>query len=121
MWADAIYNHFWFCCSECNEDVEVLKVKYMYIHTHAYTTALATGNVKMKHVCFRTKCVCFSSAKVGVVFSLSLEIRRKSLLVPKALVLYTPWYTKGFMISCTLCLRRKRYSSVSRPGISTAY
>ena len=45
-------------------------------------TAPATGNVKMKRVCFRTKRVCFSSANVGVVFSLSLETRRKSLLVP---------------------------------------
>ena len=33
----------------------------------------------MKHVCKR---VCFSSANVGVAFSLSLETRRKSLLVP---------------------------------------
>ena len=45
-------------------------------------TAPATGNVKMKHVCFRTKHVCFSSANMGVVFSLSIETRRKSLLVP---------------------------------------
>ena len=39
-------------------------------------TAPATGNVKMKRVCFRTKRVCFSSANVGVVFSLGLKTRR---------------------------------------------
>ena len=48
----------------------------------SFTTAPATGNVKMKRVCFRSKRVCFSSANVGVVFSLCLETRRKSPLVP---------------------------------------
>ena len=54
---------------------------YMYacyvLHQPLYTvyTAPATGNVKMKRVCF-------SSANVGVVFSLGLETRRKSPLVP---------------------------------------
>ena len=32
-------------------------------------TVLATGNVKMKHICFRCKCICFSRANKGVVFS----------------------------------------------------
>ena len=30
-WTDNIYNHFWYCCSECNGDVEVLKVHYTCI------------------------------------------------------------------------------------------
>ena len=84
-------------------------------------TAPATGNVKMKRVCFRSKRVCFSSANVGVVFSLCLETRRKSPLVPCSVY---SWIIHGilkafpFMIFHTLRLRRKRYSSV-RPG--TAY
>ena len=83
---------------------------------HITPTAPATGNVKMKRVCFRTKRVCFSSANVGVVFSLSLETRRKSLLVPCSVY---SWIIHGilkafpFVIFCTLCLRRKRYSSMS--------
>ena len=51
------------------------------------STAPATGNVKMKRVCFRTKRVCFSSANVGMDFSLSLETRRVT--VSQCLVLYT--------------------------------
>ena len=46
------------------------------------STAPATGNIKMKCVCFHSKRVCFSSANVGVVFSLCLETRRKSPLLP---------------------------------------
>ena len=92
---------------------------YIHVVTATMHTALATGNVKMKRVCFHTKCVC-------VVFSLSLETRRKSPLVPCSVY---SWIIHGilkafpFVIFCTLCLRRKRYSStsVTRPGISTAY
>ena len=81
-------------------------------------TAPATGNVKMKRVCFRSKRVCFSSANVGVVFSLW----RKS---PLVLCSVYSWIIHGilkafpFVIFHTLRLRRKRYSSVRRPG--TAY
>ena len=91
------------------------------IHVHT-CTAPATGNVKMKRVCFRSKHVCFSSANVGVVFSLCLETRRKSPLVPCSVY---SWIIHGilkafpFVIFHTLRLRRKRYSSVRRPG--TAY
>ena len=49
------------------------------------STAPATGNIKMKRVCFCCKHACFSSANMGAVFSLprlSLETRRKSPLVP---------------------------------------
>ena len=87
-----------------------------------YGTAPATGNVKMKRVCFRSKRVCFSSANVGVVFSLCLETRRKSPLVPCSVY---SWIIHGilkafpFVIFHMLRLRRKRYSSVRRPG--TAY
>ena len=81
---------------------------------HWQSTAPATGNVKMKRVCFCCKHVCFSSANVGVVFSLprlDLETRRKSQLVP-----YSGF---PFVIFRILRLRRKRYLSVRRPG--TAY
>ena len=62
------------------------------------TTAPATGNVKMKRVCFRTKRVCFSSANVGVVFSLSLETRRVTVSALFCILMDNPWYTKGFSI-----------------------
>ena len=58
-------------------------------------TAPATGNVKMKRVCFRTKRVCFSSENVGVVFSLSLEVTVSALF---CILMDNPWYTKGFSI-----------------------
>ena len=58
----------------CNSALKCL-IKQTYT-----CTALATGNVKMKRTCFRSKRVCFSSANMGVVFSLSLETRRKSLV-----------------------------------------
>ena len=76
----------------------------------------------MKRVCFRSKRVCFSSANVGVVFSLCLETRKKSPLVPCSVY---SWIIHGilkafpFVVFHTLRLRRKRYSSVRRPG--TAY
>ena len=49
---------------------------------HLVASSTYTGNVKMKRVCFRTKRVCFSGGKRGRGFSLSLETRRKSPLVP---------------------------------------
>ena len=76
-------------------------------------TAPATGNVKMKRVCFRTKRVCFSSANVGVVFSLSLETRRKSPTVTLVSALFRQLEVFcillkafPFVIFRTLCLRR---------------
>ena len=45
--------------------------------------ATCTGNAKMKHVCFCCKCVFFSNANEGVVFShLTTQFKRKSPLVP---------------------------------------
>ena len=71
---------------------------------------LATGNVKMKRVRF-------SSANVGVVFSLprlGSETRRVTVSALFCILKAFP-----FVIFRMLCLRRKRYSSVRRPG--TAY
>ena len=30
-WANKIVTHFWFCCEKCNENVEDLKVKRIFI------------------------------------------------------------------------------------------
>ena len=52
--------------------IRTINIRLKYILTFLLDlevpTALATGNIKMKRVRFRTKRVCFSSANVGVVF-----------------------------------------------------
>ena len=61
-------------------------------------TAPATGNVKMKRICFRSKRVCFSSANVGVVFSLFRNQKKVTVSALFCILMDNPWYTKGFSI-----------------------
>ena len=52
----------------------------------------------MKRVCFRSKRVCFSSANVGVVFSLFRNQKKVTVSALFCILMDNPWYTKGFSI-----------------------
>ena len=102
LWSTMMFIYQFFVISYAANDSLIAVISP---HADASYTAPATGNIKMKRVCFRTKRVCFSSANVGVVFSLSLETRRKSPLVPCSVY---SWIIHGilkafpFVIFCTL-------------------
>ena len=84
---------------DSHEDAIASKCQKCVSHSHCTCTAPATGNVKMKRVCFHTKRVCFSSANMGVVFSLGLKPEETVTISALFCILMDNlWYTKGFSI-----------------------